>query len=65
MARAWPSLQLHPLAALFMAAAGQAAVQPNPHGIWLGLRRGQQPINHRARAWRSHAGKPAGYVKAY
>lgn len=53
------------LAGVVLASIGQAAVEPSPHGIWLGLRRGQQPINHQARARRSHAGKPAGYVKGY
>ena len=52
------------IAALF-SAYGQAAVEPNPHGRWEGLRRGQRSINYRSRAARSHAGKPAGYVKAY
>lgn len=53
------------LAGAVLAGIGQAAVEPSLHGLWLGLRRGQQPINYQARARRSHAGKPVGYVKGY
>ena len=67
---------LHPLiAAIAMAGAAARAfgALPNAPGeaapvwnVWGGLRhRGQPSINHRQLAARSHAGKPAGYVKAY
>jgi len=45
-------------------APGEAAPTPARNSTG-GRPRGQVSINHAARAARSHAGKPADYVKAY
>ena len=56
--------------AFALLAAAQAAPPAQPLPIIKGARRtskarGQGSINYAARAARSHAGKPAGYVKVY
>lgn len=51
-----------------LAMAAQAPAEPsigNATPRRTSKTRGKGSINHAARAARSHAGKPAGYVKAY
>lgn len=67
----------HPLVRALLAAAANAAfgalpdalgvLAPRPPDDWSGAlkHRGQASINYAARVARSHAGKPAGYVKGY
>lgn len=61
-------LKISALLALALASGGPSLAMPAisfaSSGSYHGAR-GQRSINYSRRARRSHAGKPAGYVKAY
>jgi hypothetical protein len=63
-------MRFHPLIAAILGAAanlvfGALPSAPRPAPKFNRIGGGRGSVNHAARAARSHAGKPAGYVKAY